>query len=175
MIKFLNKTKYGRIIVNNSKGKNYKKDIAVSMIIVAIGSVALGGYIILSKFSPLFFRKIFMNIVSSPWYFTLIVIFAIIIAYILIKFFTKKTILFSGGMPSIHTGIAFSIWTIVSFLTFKETPIVSVLVLFLAILVAHARVFKKVHKIDEVIIGAIGGIFLTIVIFQLLTKLNFLK
>ena len=172
MIGLLNR--YGQKITRN-KQKDYRKDIITSIIIIAIGIIAIAGYIIFAKVSPSFFGNIFVDIVSSPWYFTIIVILGIIFIYILIKFFTKKTILFSGGMPSIHSGIAFSIWTIVSFLTFKETPIVSFLVLFLVILLIHGRTLKKVHKIDEIIIGAIGGIFLTVIIFQLLTKFNFLK
>ncbi|MCL4376826.1 MAG: phosphatase PAP2 family protein [Actinobacteria bacterium] len=172
MIRFLNR--YGQKITRN-KDKDYRKDIVTSIVVVAIGSIAIAGYIILAKISPSFFINILNDIANAPWYFTLIVFFVIIFSYILIKFFTKRTIFFSGGMPSIHSGIAFSIWTIVSFLTFKETPLVSFLVLLLAILVVHGRILKSVHKIDEVIIGAMGGIVFTVAIFQLLTKFNFLK
>jgi diacylglycerol kinase (ATP) len=172
MISLLNR--YGQKITKNKK-KDYRKDIITSIIIVIIGIISIIGYIVFIKLFPSFFSNISVKIISAPWYFTPIVLFAIIFIYIIIKFSTTRKILFSGEMPSIHSGIAFSIWTIVSFLTFKTTPLVSFLVLFLVILLIHGRTVKKVHDIDEIIIGAIGGICLTVVIFQILSKFTLYK
>lgn len=151
------------------------KDASASMVLVASISAILAGYLILARFFPISLRNIFKDIAYSPWYFTLTVIIIISIIYIFIKFFTKRGSLFAGGMPSIHSGISFSIWTIISFMTFNKYPLISFLVLLLAIWVAQGRVLKRIHKIEEVVIGSLGGIFITIIIFEILTKIGFYK
>ncbi|MCL5409149.1 MAG: diacylglycerol kinase [Candidatus Omnitrophica bacterium] len=151
------------------------KDVSASMVLVTTVSAVIVGYLILARFFPLSLRNIFKDIAYSPWYFTLIVIILISILYIFIKFFIKKGALFAGGMPSIHSGIAFSIWTIISFITFERYPLISFLVLLLAIWVAQGRILKGIHKIEEVVIGALGGILITVVIFEILTKIGFYK
>ena len=71
-----------------------------------------------------------------------------------------------GGMPSGHSAIAFSIATIIIFLS--ENILVTFLVLFLAVIVAQSRIQTKTHSIWEVITGGLLGILLTLIIFQFL-------
>ncbi|MCL5674475.1 MAG: diacylglycerol kinase [Candidatus Omnitrophica bacterium] len=151
------------------------KDASASMVLVASGSAIIVGYLIVARFFPPSLRNLFEDIAHSPWYFTLTVIITISIIYIFLKFFIRRRALISGGMPSIHSGIAFSIWTIISFMTFYKTPLISFLVLLLAVWVAQGRVLKRIHKIEEVIIGALGGIFITVIIFELLTRVGIYK
>jgi len=55
----------------------------------------------------------------------------------------------------------------ISFFTFKDFPVISLLVFILAFWVAQSRVAKRIHTIEEVVIGGIIGIFFTILLFQL--------
>ncbi|HPC30102.1 MAG TPA: hypothetical protein PLI50_07785, partial [bacterium] len=58
----------------------------------------------------------------------------------------------------------------VSMLTFKTEPLISVLVFLLAIWVAQGRIIKHIHTIEETVIGAVFGILLTVLLFQLVEK-----
>ncbi|MCM8764290.1 MAG: diacylglycerol kinase [Candidatus Omnitrophica bacterium] len=151
------------------------KDIAASAVLVsAIVSVIIG-YLLFAPYFPPSFRNAFENLAASPWHFTFIVLFLISFLYIMLKSLIRKQALISGGMPSVHSGIAFSIWVIVSMLTFKSEPLVSVLVLLLAIWVAQGRIIKHIHTIEETVIGAIFGILLTVLLFQILERFTILQ
>ena len=146
--------------------KRIKDTGACLVLLSAITSVIIG-YLILSKRFPPEARNAFENIAHSPWYITFIALLLVTTLTIILKFIIKKESLLTGGMPSIHSGISFSIWTIVSFLTFKHEPLISLLVFLLAFWVAQSRVMKKIHNVEEVIIGGVTGILFTILIFQI--------
>ncbi len=146
------------------------KDIGAASVFVSSIFAFIIGYLIFIKYFPSKFRNIFENIASSPWYFTLLILIVVSILTLILKFITAKKITLAGGMPSIHTGIAFSIWTAISILTFKDYPVISFLVLLLSIWVAQSRIMKKIHKIEEVIVGGVIGIIITILFFQIFWK-----
>ena len=147
------------------------KDVSASAVLVAATTSIIIGYLILFKHFPPSFRNAFDNLASSPWYFTFVVSLLILFIYLGVKFFFRKQALISGGMPSIHSGLAFSIWVIVSVLTFRVEPLVSFLVFLLAVWVAQGRVIKRIHTVGETVIGAVFGILLTVLFFQILEKM----
>lgn len=151
------------------------KDVAASAVLVSAISSVIIGYLLFARHFPPSFRNAFENLAASPWYFTFIVLFFISFLYILLKSLIKKQALVSGGMPSVHSGIAFSIWVIVSMLTFKTEPLVSVLVLLLAVWVAQGRIIKHIHTVEETVIGAIFGILLTVLLFQIVERFTIIK
>ncbi|MFN4226892.1 MAG: diacylglycerol kinase [Candidatus Ratteibacteria bacterium] len=146
------------------------KDVSASAVLISSIFAFISGYLIFIKFFPKGIRNIFENIASSSWYFTFFTLVIVIFLTILLKILTRESFTLAGGMPSIHSGIAFSIWTAISFLTFKDYPVISPLVFLLAFWVAQSRVSKKIHSIEEVIIGGIIGIFVTILFFQILWR-----
>lgn len=146
------------------------KDIGASAVLVSSIFAFITGYLIFIKYFPSGFRNIFINIANSPWYFTFFVLLIVSFLTLIFKFVSGKKFTLTGGMPSIHSGISFSIWTAISILTFKDYPVISPLVLLLSIWVAQSRITKKIHTIEEVIIGGIIGIIITIFLFQILWK-----
>ena len=70
-----------------------------------------------------------------------------------------------GGMPSGHAAIAFAIWTIIAF--FTNNSIVIMLSFFMAFLIARHRVKDAIHTVWEVVAGAILGILLATLVFQI--------
>jgi diacylglycerol kinase (ATP) len=146
------------------------KDLGAGSVLVSSIFAFIGGYLIFIKYFPPEFRNVFVNIASSPWYFTFFILIVVSFLTLILKFITEKKFNLAGGMPSIHTGIAFSIWTAISILTFKDYPVISFLVLLLSIWVAQSRITKKIHKIEEVIVGGIIGIIITVLLFQILWK-----
>lgn len=151
------------------------KDIAASAVLVTTITAVIIGYLLFARYFPPSFRNAFENLAGSPWYFTFLVLFFISFLYLMLKSLIRKQALISGGMPSIHSGIAFSIWVIVSMLTFKTEPLVSVLVLLLAVWVAQGRIIKHIHTIEETVIGAIFGILITVLLFQIVERFTILQ
>ena len=152
---------------NRSSQIKVIKDISASSVLVVSILSVVCGYLIFVKNFPSEFRNIFENIANSPWHLTFIILISVVFLTLVLKFTLKKTPTLSGGMPSLHSGIAFSIWMAISFFTFKDFPVISLLVFILAFWVAQSRVAKKIHTIEEVVIGGIIGIFFTILLFQL--------
>ncbi|HOK81061.1 MAG TPA: diacylglycerol kinase [bacterium] len=151
------------------------KDVAASAVLISAITSVIIGYLLFAKYFPPSFRNAFENLANSPWYLTFLVLFFISSLYIVLKSIIRKQALISGGMPSIHSGIAFSIWVIVSMLTFRSEPLVSVLVLLLAIWVAQGRVIKRIHTVEETVIGAIFGILITVLLIQLVEKFKIIQ
>ncbi len=148
------------------------KDLGAALVLLSATTSVIIGYLILSKHFPPEVRNAFENIAHSSWYITFIALLMITTLAIILKFILKRDSLLTGGMPSIHSGISFSIWTIVSFLTFKQEPLISLLVFLLAFWVAQSRVMRKIHRVEEVVIGGVTGILFTILIFQIFWRLR---
>jgi diacylglycerol kinase (ATP) len=143
------------------------KDISAASVLIASISSVLAGYFILVKYFPAGWRDAFTNIAESPWYLSFTALVLVILLAIIMKFLISKKLSLAGGMPSIHSVMAFSMWTAISLLTFHDFPVISLLVFILAFWVAQGRVLRGIHKIEEVIVGGIIGILFTTFIFQL--------
>lgn len=143
------------------------KDISAGAVLISTILAVIAGYLIFVKHFPSGWRNIFNNIASSPWHLSFTALILVITLSLVMKLLIEKRYSISGGMPSIHSVIAFSIWTAISFFTFSEFPIISLLVFILAFWVAQSRVLRGIHKPSEVIIGGIIGIFITTLFFQL--------
>ena len=83
----------------------------------------------------------------------------------MLKTLTQKGTPLKGGMPSGHSALAFSIATIITFVT--KGLLVSCLSYLLALLIAQSRVEGKIHTFLETLAGAVLGILVTILVFQL--------
>ncbi|HSQ34301.1 MAG TPA: phosphatase PAP2 family protein, partial [Peptostreptococcaceae bacterium] len=70
-----------------------------------------------------------------------------------------------GGMPSGHAALAFAIATAVTFIT--EKVVASTLTYIMAVLVAQSLIEGKIHTFWETVAGALLGVLVTILVFQL--------
>jgi diacylglycerol kinase (ATP) len=77
----------------------------------------------------------------------------------------QKGTLLQGGVVSGHTAIAFFLATTVTF--FAGNYFIAVLAMLLAFLVAQSRIEGRIHTVQEVVIGAALGLFLTASVYQL--------
>lgn len=144
------------------------KDIAAGAVLIASVNAVITGYLLLSKYLAGTIEIGLTRIIESPWYWTFICIFGVLIISVGTKIFLHRGTPFAGGMPSAHTAMAFSVWTMVSLLS--EQPIVIALTFLVALLVAQSRVATGIHKLKEVIMGAFLGVFLTLLFFQLMKR-----
>jgi diacylglycerol kinase (ATP) len=85
---------------------------------------------------------------------------------LLVKVLRHEKFLLKGGMPSGHSAVAFAIWVVISFVT--ENSLVSILVFFMALLIAKSRMTGEVHSFWEVVAGSVLGALTALLVFQLL-------
>ena len=103
---------------------------------------------------------------TSPWQLTLLILLLVGFLVILIKFLLRRGTPLKGGMPSGHSALAFSIWTLVSLIS--RNALVTVLVLPLAVVIAYERISRKTHSFWEVGAGGLLGFLITLLLVQIL-------
>ena len=142
------------------------KDVAAGAVLLTAISAAVIGYLIFSHHLSAPTEKGFRFIRVFPGYLAAITLSLSLLLGILTKVALRKGTPLRGGMPSLHSAIAFSIWAIVFFST--EHVLLILLVFFLSSIVAYDRVKRGIHSYLEAIIGALFGVSITAFIFWIL-------
>lgn len=73
-------------------------------------------------------------------------------------------------MPSGHTALAFSLFTSIALV--GRDPVVTSFSAIMAVIVAESRLETNVHTFKEVAFGALLGILITVILFQLANLLT---
>ncbi|MBI1869714.1 MAG: diacylglycerol kinase [Chlamydiae bacterium] len=141
------------------------KDASAGAVLIATLNAVIVGYLVVAKYlsQPIFYGL--NRVLESPWHITLVAILTVLILSIGIKVFLGRGTPFYGGMPSAHSAIAFSIWAIVTILS--RDPLVMTLTLIVALMIAQGRVASGIHRFREVLMGAILGVLVSLLVFQL--------
>ena len=147
---------------HNEKARQAKDIAAGAVLITAFGSAAIGYIVLYPHIQDVFARGIKI-IPRPPDEVALIASILVLILVILLKAYRGKGHPLSGGMPSGHAALAFSVWVSISFAT--HSVLVSVMIFLLALLIAQGRVSSGVHSRFEVFVGALLGAGVTFVLF----------
>ncbi|MEW5766836.1 MAG: diacylglycerol kinase [bacterium] len=143
------------------------KDVAAGAVLLASVNAIIIGYLTLYvHLETLLHTSVIERAREMPEHVSFISLMVVIIITIFIKAIYKKGTPFRGGMPSGHAAVAFSIWTATIFLT--NNLFMIILVFILAFIVAQSRISLKIHSFWEVLSGSLIGLFLTVLIFQLI-------
>lgn len=142
------------------------KDVAAGGVLIASINACVVGYMLFSRKIPFDIRANLVTVKDSPWQVTFIALILVFGSAIIGKIIFHKGTPLRGGMPSGHAAVAFSIWTIIAFLT--SNLIVVTLSFLMAFLIARHRVKDAVHTLPEVIAGSVLGVLATILVFQIL-------
>ena len=142
------------------------KDVAAGGVLITAISACIVGYMLFSRKLPFDIRAHLMTVKSYPWQVTFMALVLVLGSTIIGKIIFHKGTPLRGGMPSGHAAIAFSIWTIISFLT--NNLIVVTLSFVMAFLIARHRIKDAVHTLPEIIAGSVLGILITVLVFQIL-------
>ncbi|MGL4739684.1 MAG: diacylglycerol kinase [Sarcina sp.] len=141
------------------------KDTAAGAVFLTALNAILVGYIVFGDKLTQITYELVSKIKDKDHYLIFIVIMIVAIIVIIAKAVWGEGTPLQGGMPSGHSAIAFSIATCISMIS--NEPIVYMLSYFMAFLTAQSRVDSKVHSVKEVIAGAVIGIAVTVIIFQI--------
>ncbi|MDO5718793.1 MAG: diacylglycerol kinase [Tissierellia bacterium] len=144
------------------------KDVAAGAVLIAALNSVFMAYLIFSNKFMFFTQNVFMKIRRSKSHIAFLTIMLILLLVVLLKsiFHTKNGSHVQGGAVSGHSALAFSIATILSFMTNQGMVIIFSFVL--AFLVAESRVEGGIHAISEVIMGALLGMAATVLVFKIL-------
>jgi len=148
----------------NPKAKIAKDIAAGAVLVTASGAVVIGFIILLPPLKNAFYDGIKIAKHTGE-NIAIIALVVVIISVIITKAYFGKGLPLSGGLPSGHTAIAFSVWVTVTFLS--ESFLLSLLVFILVVWIAQSRVTVGAHRPWEVILGAMLGIVVTFLLFKM--------
>jgi diacylglycerol kinase (ATP) len=143
------------------------KDMAAGAVLISSVIALICGYLV-------FFPKLTALIDSgvtivkrAPAYVTLMILIFVLIMVVAAKARFGKGTPLSGGMPSGHSALSFSIFTAIALIT--ENALVIVLTFIMATMVSHSRLIYRIHTLREVVLGAFLGSLSTLFLFQVFT------
>lgn len=141
------------------------KDITAGAVLLTTISATIFGYLLFIKHLEFSLVRGLNRLKDSPLHVTIIALIVVFSLVMLGKALFQKGSPMRGGMPSGHAAIAFSIWTIIIFST--SNPLIIILTLLLALVIARSRLSQGVHTVWEVAAGALLGFLVTLLLIQI--------
>ncbi len=141
------------------------KNVAAGAVLMAALNSLVVAYIIIYPRLEGFSFYFTPRIKETPLNVTLIAILVVMLSVGVGKALSSKGTFVKGGLPSGHTAVAFAGATALTLLT--ASPLVATVAGIMALLVAHSRVDAQVHTLFEVVAGALLGILVTMLVFNL--------
>ena len=144
--------------------------MAAGAVLVAAVNALIVAYLVLADRLTHVSLDLLTVIRRSPAHLTMVALAVVVLAVIALKARRRTGTPLSGGLPSGHAALAFAAWTAMTFVVAGQPQaiLVSFLAFIMAVLVAQTRVETGIHSLLEVVLGALLGIGVTTVIFQLL-------
>lgn len=139
------------------------KDIAAGAVLISAVTAALVGAVVFwGAIQPNSIKPRLGQPPTMPVFAGALVLLLLIV--LMGKVAGGKGTLLHGGVISGHSAIAFYIAAVILFLV--PHPLVGILGLMLASLVAQSRVEAKIHTVREVIVGAVVALALAVVVLK---------
>lgn len=148
----------------DEKAKRIKDMAAGAVLITAMGAAVIGFVILYEPVKDFFYNGLIIAKHAKSDV-AIVSLILVLIMVVLTKSFFGKGQPLRGGMPSGHAAVAFSMWIAVTFISESFMP--SLIVLFMAVVIAQSRVSTGAHKPLEVILGALLGIAVTFMLFKI--------
>ncbi|ABR49170.1 diacylglycerol kinase [Alkaliphilus metalliredigens QYMF] len=140
-----------------------KNVAAGAVLIAAINSIIVAYLLFFHRLNP-YTSIVLEQVRQSPLHVTFITLIIVIFVTIALKAYFGRGTPLQGGMPSGHGAISFALATSITFIS--ENMFIGTLSILMALLVCQSRIEGKIHTFFEVIMGAILGILITVIIFQ---------
>jgi len=145
------------------------KDLAAGAVLVAAVNALVVAYLVLADRLAHVSLDLLTAVRRSPAHLTVVALAVVMLAVIALKAAHGKGTPLSGGLPSGHSALAFTGWTAVTFVIggSPQGVLVSGVTFIMAVLVAQTRLQARIHSLLEVVLGALLGIAVATLIFQL--------
>ncbi len=146
------------------------KDVAAGAVLIASIGAAVMGYLILSRYIFPLYKEV-LGMAGTPTEMVAVVsLLVVVIVVVILKAVSGRGTSLEGGLPSGHAAVAFAIATLVSLLT--QDPVISILVIVMAVMVSHSRLLLRIHTMREVLSGAVTGTIITLAVMLLFRTLR---
>lgn len=142
-----------------------KNVAAGGVLISAVNALVVGYLLFFDRLNP-FVNVVLFKIRHSSVHLTFVALALVTIITISIKTIFQSGTPFQGGIISGHAAVSFVLATSIAFMA--KNILISTLAYFIAIMVGASRIEGKIHSPFEVIIGAILGILIGIILFQII-------
>jgi diacylglycerol kinase (ATP) len=145
------------------------KDVSAGAVLVTATAAIAVAYLVFAERLSHPSSVLILRVRESPVHLTVIALFLVVLAVIAIKALTGRGTPVRGGLPSGHTAIAFAGWAAILFVTapYAHHLLIATIAFLMAAMVAQTRVETGIHNVVEVTYGAVVGVLVTLVIFQL--------
>ena len=140
------------------------KNVAAGAVLIASTNALIVGYIIFFDKLNVATEIVLTKVRETTVHILFISFIIVVLVVISMKVFMGGGTPLRGGMPSGHAAIAFSVVTAVAFLS--SNTLIITMCLFLALLVAQSRIESRIHNFLEVLMGALVGIFTTLLLLK---------
>jgi len=141
------------------------KDISAGAVLLTAVSATIFGYLLFSGHILISLTGGLSRLKDTPLHTTVIALILVFAIVIVGKILFRKGKPLRGGMPSGHSAIAFTIWTIIAFST--SNPLIISLSFLLAILIVRSRLHQNIHTVWEVTAGSVIGFLVTVLLIQI--------
>ncbi len=139
------------------------KDVAAGSVLVAsFGSLVMGFFVFSHYLFPSLETELGRSAPIAP-VLPVVSFLVVVILVVLLKAYFGKGRPLSGGMPSGHAAVAFSIAT--SVVLTQTGMVTSLLVVLIAVLLSYSRYQLRIHSVLEVVCGAILGASTTLIFY----------
>lgn len=147
----------------------YVKDVSAGAVLIAALNALVTGYLLFYDRLSQFGNMSLIKIKNSVEHLSFVAILLVLILTVGGKYLWSKRnggSYFQGGAISGHSALAFCAATIIAFVS--ESILIALAAFGIAFLVAESRVEGGIHKISEVVSGAVMGILVAILVFKVI-------
>lgn len=141
------------------------KDVSAGAVLIAAIGVGIMSYMIFTKYLYAPIGVGLRDMTTFSGHIAVISLLLVLISVVMLKATIGKGTPLRGGMPSGHAAIAFSLCTSIILLTLN--PVVALLAVGMAVMVAHSRIEAGIHTRFEAVLGSVLGLGLTLLIFRI--------
>lgn len=142
------------------------KDIGAGAALLAAINAAIIGYLVFARTMEGPIMAAADSVRRLPLHAVFLAIMFVMMSAVGVKIAFRSGTPLRGGMPSVHSAAAFAAATVVMLLVPSSFLILS-LAYFLAAMVLQCRVAAGIHTITEAVMGALLGVLLTLLLYQL--------
>lgn len=141
------------------------KNVAAGAVLIAALNAIFVAYILFFKRINPWTNILLTRLRNSPAHVTFTALIIVMLLTIILKAHYGGGTPLRGGLPSGHSAIAFCLATASTFIS--KNILVSTITFIMALMVAQSRVEGHIHSTFQVAIGAVIGILITVLYFQI--------
>jgi len=145
-----------------SEAAKRAKDVAAGAVLIASIGAAVLGYLVLSGDALRLVGDHTRLSDRPPGGTAVVAVLVVVILVVLLKALFNRGTPLHGGMPSGHSAVSFSVAT--SIVMAGVHPVISLMSIILAVMVAHSRLLMQIHSVWEVVAGSLLGTLVTMAI-----------